>query len=256
LKYYDIRMLVKSKKAPTIDDIRTQVVSDSQIKPYASNRKVYIIPEAHLLREDAQNALLKTIEEPPEYVVVILLTNNVNSLLPTILSRCVELNFKPIRKDKIEKYLMDNCGMPDYAASINAAFANGKIGLAIKYSTIEEFVRIKEDVVKFMENIDRSSMIDDINNISKVIEYKEYVGEYLDLILWWLRDMLLIKSSDSDEILFKQEYDIIKKQASIRSYENINKAIEEVEIAKKRLKSNVNIEIILEMLFVALKKRI
>ena len=62
----DIKTLVKSKQAPTINDVRTQVVSDSQIKPFESNYKVYIIPEAHLLREDAQNALLKTIEEPPE----------------------------------------------------------------------------------------------------------------------------------------------------------------------------------------------
>ena len=75
-----------------VDDIREQVVGDVQVRPYSSPYKVYIIPEAEKMNQQAQNALLKTIEEPPEYVVILLLTTNAASFLPTILSRCVMLN--------------------------------------------------------------------------------------------------------------------------------------------------------------------
>ena len=74
-------VIKKSKQNITIDDIRTQLTSDVQIKPYAGPYKIYIVPEAHKLREDAQNTLLKTIEEPPEYAIIVLLTENINSLL-------------------------------------------------------------------------------------------------------------------------------------------------------------------------------
>ena len=72
----------------TIDEIRDQVINDIDIRPYYSPYKIYIIADADLMTPQAQNALLKTIEEPPEYAVILLLTNNIGGLLPTIQSRC------------------------------------------------------------------------------------------------------------------------------------------------------------------------
>ena len=70
----------------TIDEVRDQVIHDVAIKPYCSQHKIYIIPDAEMMTVQAQNALLKTIEEPPEYAVIMLLTSNVDALLPTIQS--------------------------------------------------------------------------------------------------------------------------------------------------------------------------
>ena len=78
-----------------IEDIREQLIADVDIKPYTGPYKVYIVDEAEKLTVQAQNALLKTIEEPPVYAVIMLLVNNGATLLPTIASRCVTLNFKP-----------------------------------------------------------------------------------------------------------------------------------------------------------------
>ena len=77
-----------------VEEIRQQVVNDIQIKPYNGKYKIYIISEAEKMTAQAQNALLKTIEEPPAYGIIILLTDNASSLLPTILSRCVVLSMK------------------------------------------------------------------------------------------------------------------------------------------------------------------
>ena len=89
----------------SVDDIRRQVNQDIVVKPYASPYKIYIVDEAEKMNPQAQNALLKTMEEPPAYAVILLLTTNADMFLPTILSRCIRLNLKPVANEKIKSYL-------------------------------------------------------------------------------------------------------------------------------------------------------
>ena len=91
----------------SVDEIRKQVNNDIAIKPYSSERKIYIIDEAEKMNQQAQNAILKTIEEPPEYAIIFLLTENADSLLPTIRSRCVMLKLRNIKDKLVKKYLME-----------------------------------------------------------------------------------------------------------------------------------------------------
>ena len=80
------------------------------------------------MNQQAQNALLKTIEEPPAYAVILLLTTNADSFLPTILSRCITLNLKVVKEDVIKSYLMKTYHIPDYQADVCAAFSQGNVG--------------------------------------------------------------------------------------------------------------------------------
>ena len=112
----DVIVVQKSKKNYTIDDIRSGLTSDIGIKPHAGPYKIYIVPEAHTLREDAQNAILKTIEEPPEYAIIILLAENADTLLATIRSRCVTIKFNMVDTIKITKYLMEKYNIPELNA--------------------------------------------------------------------------------------------------------------------------------------------
>ena len=80
----------------SVDNIRQQVNADIGIKPYSGDYKVYIIDEAEKMNVQAQNALLKTLEEPPEYAIILLLATRAEAMLQTILSRCVVLNIKPV----------------------------------------------------------------------------------------------------------------------------------------------------------------
>ena len=127
----DIIMVTHEKPGTiTIDEIRDQVIHDVDIRPYYSPYKIYIIADADLMTPQAQNALLKTIEEPPEYAVIMLLTNNIGGLLPTIQSRCVRLDLKVVDDGLVKKYLMEHLHVPDYQAEIDASFAQGSIGRA------------------------------------------------------------------------------------------------------------------------------
>lgn len=118
----DIIMVSHEKPGTiTIDEIRDQVINDIDIRPYYSPYKIYIIADADLMTPQAQNALLKTIEEPPAYAVILLLTNNIGGLLPTIQSRCVRLDLKVVDDGLVKKYLMEHLHVPDYQAEIDAS---------------------------------------------------------------------------------------------------------------------------------------
>ena len=117
-----------------VDDVREQVIGDMQIKPYSSRYKIYIIDEAEKLTQQAQNALLKTIEEPPAYGIIILLTTNADTFLQTILSRCVRLDFRPLRDTLVTQYLQEKYDLTDYECRFATAFAQGKIGIFLYMS--------------------------------------------------------------------------------------------------------------------------
>ena len=105
---------VKHEKPGSIgvDDVREQINDTIMIRPYSSYYKIYIVDEAEKMTVQAQNALLKTIEEPPSYAVIILITTNQEAFLPTILSRCVQMKLKPLKDFTIKSYLTQNLHIP------------------------------------------------------------------------------------------------------------------------------------------------
>ena len=107
-----IRIMHEKPNTIGVGDIRTQVNDDIMIRPYSSKYKIYIIADADMMSVEAQNALLKTIEEPPEYAVIMLLTENAETLLPTIRSRCVMMKLRNIKDQLVKKYLMEQLEVP------------------------------------------------------------------------------------------------------------------------------------------------
>lgn len=251
----DMKRITHEKVSISVDDIRLQLNNDIQIKPYSSPYKIYIIDEAEKMTEQAQNALLKTIEEPPEYAVIILLTNNINTFLQTILSRCVVLNLKAVDKDLIKSYLMEQIKVPDYQAELSAAFAGGNLGKAIQYASSEDFSEMKSDVIRIMKYIDEYELSEVIDALKKIAENKNNINDYLDLMLLWYRDVLMFKATmNANLVLYKDEIQDIKKQASVKSFEALEHIIKAFDETKKRLIANVNFEIAMELLLLAMKE--
>ena len=248
---------VKHEKPNTIsvDDIRTQVNNDIVIKPYSSPYKIYIIPEADLLSVQAQNALLKTIEEPPAYAVIFLLTENAESLLPTIMSRCVMLKLRNIKTILIKKYLMEQMQIPDYQADICAAFAQGNMGRAIMLASSEHFNEIKEEALQLLRHINEMEISEIVIAIKKIGTYKLSVNDYLDIIMIWYRDVLIYKATkDVNGIVFADQLKYIKDRANKSSYEGIEIILDSLEKAKARLKANVNFDLVMELLLLTIKE--
>lgn len=251
----DIIWVTHEKASIGVDDIRNQVNNDIAIKPYSSPYKIYIIPEGEKMTEQAQNALLKTMEEPPYYAVILLLTENVNSFLPTILSRCVTLQLKPVVPQLIKKHLMEQLSVPDYLAELSASFSQGNVGKAIRYASSEEFSEIKKDTVHMLKHLDEMKNYEIVQFIKSMSEKKKEVYDYLDLMLLWYRDVLMFKvTQDPNGLLFADEVSTISKQASDKQYEGIEEIINSIEKAKVRLKANVNFDTAMELMVFVMKE--
>ncbi|MCI8775389.1 MAG: DNA polymerase III subunit [Lachnospiraceae bacterium] len=238
-----------------VEDIRAQINNDIGIKPYSSPRKVYIMNEGEKMTVQAQNALLKTLEEPPEYAVILILTANVDSLLPTILSRCVVLNMKPVPDHKVKKYLMEELEIPDYKANICVAFARGNIGKAKMLASSEEFEKVKEEAVTLVKYINDMDISEVVKAIKKISEYQFDVTDYLDILSVWYRDALLFKATkDANSLIFKNELQYIRKVADRSTYEGIETIVKALQQAKRRLEANVNFDLTMELLLLTIQE--
>lgn len=238
-----------------VDDIRTQIVNDMAIKPYSSPYKIYIMNEGEKMTKQAQNALLKTLEEPPAYGIILILTTGTDSLLQTILSRCVVLNMKPVRDELVRRFLMEELRIPDYKADVCTAFARGNVGKAKALAVSEEFDNIKSEAVTLLKNIYDLDISEMVKAIKKIAEYKFNIDDYLDIILVWYRDALMFKATnDANHLIFRDEIQYIRKVADRSSYEGIGNIITALETAKRRLSSNVNFDLTMELLFLSIKE--
>lgn len=238
-----------------VEDIRTQINGDIMIKPYSSPRKIYIMNEGEKMTVQAQNALLKTLEEPPEYAVILILTTHVEALLPTILSRCVVLNMKPVSDTLVKKYLMEELEVPDYKANICVAFARGNIGKAKLLASSEEFEKVKDEAITLVKYINDMEINEIVKAIKKITEYKFDVNDYLDILSAWYRDVLLFKATkDVNSLIFKEEIQQIMKVSDRSTYEGIETIVNALQQAKRRLEANVNFDLTMELLLLTIKE--
>lgn len=250
-----IQITHEKPNAIGVEDIRTQINNDIILKPYGSPYKVYIVNEAEKMTPQAQNALLKTLEEPPSYAVILLLTANVNSLLQTIVSRCVVLNMKPAGDEALREYLMHRLQIPDYRAQVCVAFARGNVGKAKMLASSEDFDTVRQEAVSLLKYIKDMEVTDIVAAIKKISDYKMEVNDYLDIISVWYRDVLLFKATnDANHLIFREEIQNIRKVAGRTSYEGIECVLGALEKAKSRLKANVNFELTMELLLMEIKE--
>lgn len=237
-----------------IHDVREQINGSIGIKPYSSDYKIYIVDEAEKMTAEAQNALLKTIEEPPTYAVIFLLTTNLGKLLPTILSRCVVLNIQPVKDELIKKHLL-SLGVGERQAEFCTAFSMGNVGKAIRVATSEEFNEIKNDCVHMLKYAKDMQVYELIQAVKELAKYKLQIYDYLDFMLMWYRDVLLLKATENaNSLIYQEEYSVIRDIGKRSSYEGIQKIIEEIEKAKVRLRANVNFELTIELLWLTIKE--
>ena len=252
----DIRTLIPEKPdVITVDEIRSRIVNDAEIKPYTGPYKIYIVPDAEKMNIQAQNALLKTLEEPPSYVVILLLTGNLSALLDTIQSRCVILKIPPLRDEQVKAYLMKEFHLPDYQADICVAFARGNIGAARRLAGSDEFAKIRELATALLKNIGKMDTAELAEESRKITATDFDVYGFLDYLQMWFRDVLLYKAARSTEhLLFREDERQIRKRATESSYEGIREILDKIRETKDRLDANVNKEMTIELLLLTIKE--
>ncbi len=203
----------------SVDDIREQVIESMDVRPYYGGRKIYIIPDAELMKKEGQNALLKTIEEPPPYALIILIAKNKELLLPTIRSRCVTLSFRA-----------EPVFIPEDEALIG------------------QFDRI-DGLIAGTVPSDMASLMDTAKELSA--DYQEYLPEILTHIEMACRDALLVKSGII--LTEKTGKGYIEKTSAI-SYEGIERILNAVKKARHDILINVAAETVMDCLLIEIRQ--
>ena len=238
-----------------VDDIRKQINDTIMVRPYSSYYKIYIVDEAEKMTQQAQNALLKTIEEPPSYAVIILLTTNQDAFLPTILSRCVQLKLKPLKDFVVKSYLTEHMQIAEADADIYAAFARGNLGRAIALASSEDFNLMRQEVLHLLKHVKDADISELLDYIRKLKEDNLDIYECLDFMQLWYRDVLLYKvTKDINLLVFKDEYRSINEISQVSGYDGLEQILDAIDKARVRLDANVNMDLAMELMLLVMKE--
>jgi len=214
-----------------------------QVKPMAGPYRVFIVDEAERMNAEAQNALLKTLEEPPSYAVILLLTNNAESMLPTIRSRSVILQMLPAPEDELVEWLMDRAKLPDYRARLAAAYAGGSPGQALACARSEDFAKMRDAAVSMMKAVP-TMREDRMSQLAKdFASGKDAQETTLALITVWLRDVMAYKAvGKKAKLMYQEDADSVAAHAESLRYEDIWALSEELSKIRANRAVNVNME--------------
>lgn len=193
-------------------------------KPITSNKKVYIICDSECMTKEAQNCLLKTLEEPPEYVTIILTTANESKLLTTVKSRCIQILFEEISKEDIEKYMREKLLInpnPNFVL-----MCEGSIGKMLYMQEDEETYEALSKLLNSLENTDLATLW---NKAEVLYKQKEKIQEMLNYI-----NVFLYHTKEKNKI----------------------NCIKHVEDTKKRLLANSNYDMCIDYLLMKMWEEI
>lgn len=241
----DFRMLSASKGLISKKNVE-ELIQSVSILPFESQRKVYIIDEASAIIPSSQNTLLKTLEEPPEYIVIIIITSNVNKILETIISRCQNIKFNSIDNRKIVKMLEKDYDLSGERANLLANFANGSIKKAIDLAETDEFLQIREEIINIINEIINGNKIKVFAASDLLNKNKNNVEEILDIIIYWFRDLLLYKELGQSRLIINRDKINMLSQQSSLDTRQINDIIYNIEKTKSNLKRNINFNLSIE----------
>ncbi|HIU87493.1 MAG TPA: DNA polymerase III subunit delta [Candidatus Avilachnospira avistercoris] len=239
-----------------VDEIREQIVDTAQIKPFLGKFKVYIIPDCERMNQQAQNALLKILEEPPEYMLILLLCGDETAMLETILSRVVRIKLKPrtdaMVKDHLRKLFPE---AEDSRIDLAVAFSRGNPGKAEKLLSGEEFSEWYIETVSICRNIKKMDSGRIAMEAAKLTSSYDDLSGILELMQLWYRDLMMFKvTKDIGGLLYRDERKAMMELAPICSYEGVEAIMEAIETCRIRLKANVNPELAMELLLLKMKE--
>ncbi len=243
---------LKNGKTYTIEDVREQLLETVDLKPFQYEKKIYIIEKADTLNIQSQNALLKTLEEPPAHAVFLLLAERAEAYLPTILSRVVVMKIRPLSAETIADYLMQ-AGHLAEESHILSAYAQGRIGQALELVEDEGFREMRQDILGKLEVLPSMSE-GDAYLLAKDLEGYKNDLRFLDIMELWYRDLLTAKSLREEGYLIQRD----KKDAIFRAAKEpaalLAKKAAAVRTARMRLAQNANFRLTMEVMLMDLKE--
>ena len=261
----DVLQLKREKpNSISVEEVRKQLCDEAQIRPYAGKRRIFIVPDAHLMTPQAQNAALKTIEEPPEYVVLLLLTDREEALLGTILSRVVRLRLTPVREEDVREWLVRECGVLKEDAAVAAAFSGGNPGKAMDLAGSEEFRDQLRLFLTILTELPGGAPEKIGQFTSDLLAADPGLKRFPDIARMYLRDILVLKSRGKarsggndlkERLIFADREKLLVSRAAEMSAAKAGRILDALAETEDRLRANVNPELLTDLLLRELSGR-
>lgn len=250
--YPDLKIIEPIKNSVKIEQIR-EMRKEIGLKPFKSKKKVYIIDQAEKMTLEASNCLLKTIEEPPCYAIIILICSKIDPILPTIVSRCQIVNFGLITSLKIKELLLNKINnLEKDNAEIISKLARGSIGKAFKLSADKEYFIRREKMLDYLSAIIPGKYGDDIfAKVEKIMSEIDRIEEILEMIKLWYRDILIIKNTRNQNYIVNcDKLEILGRKSQIYSQKMLIDILDYLDQVEEYLTKNVNKRLVLERLYI------
>ena len=227
---------ITSDKTIGVKDIE-DIASYVYIMPYEADYKLYYIADASLLTEEAQNKLLKTIEEPPQSAIIVLGASSCGAILPTIISRTNKIELSPINQGDLINLLIKD-GASEREASIYASVSQNNLTKAQELNKNKEYLNLYKNVLEMLENLNSSKDI--LGFVSKINLQKVSLNDFFSLTISVLRDIMIVKSNKNELVCFKQDLDSLERISWGFTLESVSLALKEAFSATKDLAFNAN----------------
>ncbi|QEH67446.1 DNA polymerase III subunit delta' [Cellulosilyticum sp. WCF-2] len=250
----DIITIEKDTKVTKVDNIRENIVREMEIKPYQAEHKIIIVNAADTINVQGQNAMLKTIEEPPSYGIVVLVCENLASMLPTIKSRCITVRFNPLSKEKMSSYL-ERKGISGEEKEVYTKLSEGSIGVINDILQDELYLQLRKQSVEYIERLNKANLLQLYDLVKEITDQKEDIEKILEFWLFWYRDIAVIKTTNSRDLYYLDYQKQLLDMSQKLTYNKVSQNIESIKHAILDIKQNIYSTFVIENLLLKLKER-
>ncbi|MBC2581246.1 DNA polymerase III subunit delta' [Clostridium sp. DJ247] len=247
--------LAKDKKSIGIDEIKNIIVETNK-KPYENDRKVIILYQADTMTEAAQNAFLKTIEEPPNGIFIILLCEKLDNILDTIKSRCQIYKLNRLNEDEMRAFLNTRYhNKSEEELKVIAAFSDGIPGRAERFTEDNSLREMRDTTIQILRNICENTLDKVLIHEDFLLKYKNEWQELLTYFLSYIRDTLIYKETGNKDIIINvDKIKEIKDIAEMFSFNKLNDIINIIKDTRKKLERNVNATLVFNSMLVKMQE--
>lgn len=250
----DVICIDKDTNVTKVDSIREKLIKEMEIKPYHSERKIVIVKATDTVNVQGQNAMLKTIEEPPSYGMIILVCENVASILPTIKSRCITVRFNPLTKNEMMNYL-EGKGIYGEQKEVFAKLSDGSIGVVNDLLLDENYLELRKESISYLQRMNESGLVQLYDLVKEITDQKEDIGRILSFWLLWYRDIAIIKTVNSKDLYYIDYQKQLLDMANKLTYNKVSQNIEYIKQGILDIKQNIYSTFVIENLLLKLKER-
>lgn len=244
----DVKVI--DSKTVKIDDIRG-AIKEVYKKPYEGNKKVLIINNFETATIESQNAILKTLEEPPKTAVLILLAKNTMFILDTIKSRCQRLKMFRVDTLIIKNYLLDK-GINEKISNFASMYSEGNLKVAEKAFS-KEFLDLRERILRISLDVFKGTKYNAIKYSEEINKYKDNIEDVFNILTSIYRDIIMLKVGNTNRIINSDKSELLIEESYKLSYNKLEKAIEKIKIARDSLTRDTNFQLTMEVMMIGIQ---